>query len=88
MYGPTLADVLLCDGTNVNHKVGEEGWCWCYRKYAPGDMKLEKLEKEARDVKKGLWADPYIGKRAREIPRWTRNRAGRGVGLLVVAAFR
>ena len=34
-YGHTIADVLLSDGTNVNHTLVEEGWCWWYRKYAP-----------------------------------------------------
>lgn len=26
-YGRTLADVLLPDGTNVNHALVKEGWC-------------------------------------------------------------
>ena len=38
-YGRTIADVLLPDGTNVNHTLVKDGWCWWYRKYAhaPGD---------------------------------------------------
>ena len=56
-YGSTLADVLLSDGTNINHKLVEDGWCWWYRKYAPLDSELERLEKAARDAKKGLWSD-------------------------------
>ena len=63
-YGRTLADVLLRDGMNVNHELVEEGWCWWYRKYAPGDLELQKLEKDARDAKKGLWADP------KPVPPW------------------
>jgi hypothetical protein len=35
-YGRTIADVLLPDGTNVNHSLVKDGWCWWYRKYAPG----------------------------------------------------
>ena len=57
-YGRTLADVILPDGTNVNHMLVKGGWCWWYRKYAPGDTVLEGLEREARETKKGLWADP------------------------------
>ena len=57
-YGRTLAYVLLPDGTNVNHELVKNGWCWWYRKYAPGDIELEELEKSARDAKKGLWQDP------------------------------
>jgi endonuclease YncB( thermonuclease family) len=34
--GRTLADVLLSDGTNVNYALVKDGWCWWYRKYAPG----------------------------------------------------
>jgi micrococcal nuclease len=57
-YKRTLADVILPDGTNVNRTLVQEGWCWWYRKYAPGDTVLEDLEKEARGGRKGLWADP------------------------------
>jgi endonuclease YncB( thermonuclease family) len=46
-YGRTLTDVLLPDGTNVNHTLVKEGWCWWYRKYAPGNRELERLEKNA-----------------------------------------
>ena len=35
----------------------KQGWCWWYRKYAPGDTVLEGLEKDAGEAKKGLWAD-------------------------------
>ena len=56
-YQRTLADEVLSDGMNVNHELVKEGWCWWYRKYAPGDTILEGLEKEARDIKKGLWVD-------------------------------
>jgi len=27
-YRRTIADVLLSDGTNINHKLAEEGWSW------------------------------------------------------------
>jgi Staphylococcal nuclease homologue len=52
------ADVLLPDGTNVNHELVKEGWCWWYRKYALQNTVLERLEKEAREAKKWLWVDP------------------------------
>ncbi len=57
-YGRTIADVLLPDGTNVNHTLVKNGWCWWYRKYAPGDTVLEELERDARQGRKGMWADP------------------------------
>jgi endonuclease YncB( thermonuclease family) len=59
-YGRTLADVLLKDGTNVNHMLVKDGWCWWYRKYAPENGELEKLE----EARKGLWADPQ------PVPPW------------------
>jgi endonuclease YncB( thermonuclease family) len=52
------------DGTNVNHTLVKDGWCWWYRKYAPGDTVLKGLEKEAREARKGLWADPQ------PVPPW------------------
>jgi micrococcal nuclease len=58
-YKRTFADVRLRDGTNVNHMLVKRGWCWWYRKYAPGDTVLEGLENEAREVRKGLWANPH-----------------------------
>ena len=63
-YGRTIADVLLPDGTNVNQELVKQGWCWWYRKYAPGDTVLEGLEMEAREAKKGLWIDPQ------PVPPW------------------
>lgn len=63
-YARTIADVLLPDGTNVNHELVKEGWCWWYRKYAPGNVILEELERRARGAGLGLWADPA------PIPPW------------------
>ena len=71
-YGRTIADVILPDGTNVNHTLVKDGWCWWYRKYAPGDTELETLEKSAREAKKGLWVDPA------PIPPWVYRKARRG----------
>jgi len=63
-YRRTIADVLLPDGTNVNHTLVKEGWCWWYRKYAPGDVMLEELESRARASGIGLWADSH------PVPPW------------------
>ena len=48
----TLAHILLPDGANLNHTLDKNGWCWWYRKYAPGDTVLEGLETEARKERK------------------------------------
>ncbi len=63
-YGRTIGDVILPDGMNANQELVKQGWCWWYRKYAPGDMVLERLETEAREAKRGLWADPH------PVPPW------------------
>ncbi len=46
-----------------------------YRKYAPVDTRLEKLEVEVKEAKKGLWADPG------PIPPWVYHQAKRGQSL-------
>jgi len=71
-YGRTIADVLLPDGTNVNHMLVKDGWCWWYRKYAPGNVILEELERRARASGLGLWVDPH------PVPPWIYRKARRG----------
>ena len=56
--------MFLSYGTHVNHALVKEGWCWWYRKYAPGEMELERLEKEAREARKGMWTD------LQPVPQW------------------
>ncbi|UVT21657.1 MAG: thermonuclease family protein [Nitrospira sp.] len=70
-YGRTVAEVLLSDGTNVNHVLVREGWCWWYRKDAPRDTVLEGLENEAREARKGLWIDPN------PMPPWEWRKRGK-----------
>ncbi|MBK5280998.1 MAG: thermonuclease family protein [Nitrospiraceae bacterium] len=70
-YTRTFADVLMPDGTNVNQELVKQGWCWWYRKSAPGDTVLEGLEAEAREAKKGLWVDPA------PVPPWEWRKLGR-----------
>lgn len=43
---------------NLNQELVKQGWCWRYRRYAPGETVLEGVENEAREAKKGLWVDP------------------------------
>ena len=70
-YHRLLGDVVLPDGRLLNRELVREGFCWWYRKYAPGDTVLEGLEQEARAAKKGLWADPQ------PVPPWEWRKRNR-----------
>ena len=70
-YKRTLADVILPDGMSLNQELVKQGWCWWYRKYAPGDTVLEGLENEAREGKKGLWVDLH------PVPPWEWRKRSR-----------
>jgi hypothetical protein len=50
---------------------GDYGMAWWYRKYAPGDAALEGLEKDAREARKGLWAD------LQPVPPWEGRKRSR-----------
>jgi endonuclease YncB( thermonuclease family) len=63
--------VILSDGMNLNQELVKQGWCWWYRKYAPGDTVLVGLEREAREARKGLWDAPA------QVPPWEWRKAGR-----------
>ena len=55
-HGRTVADIFLADQTNVSYEIVRAGLaCW-YRKYSK-DPNLAELETQAREDKKGLWAD-------------------------------
>ena len=49
---------LESTGESINHKMVEQGYAWWYRKYAKNDKELEKLQKQAKLKKRGLWAMP------------------------------
>ena len=53
-YTRTLADVLLLDGSNLNHTLVKNGWCWWYGTYAPKNTELARLEQNARETQQGL----------------------------------
>lgn len=65
---------MLPDGKVLNQELVREGMCWWYRKYAPHDKELVWLEVEAREAKRGLWADPN------PVPPWEWRKLGRARG--------
>jgi micrococcal nuclease len=86
-YRRSNADVLLPDGMNLNQELVKQGWCWCwwYRKYAPGNTVLERLEHKAREARKGLWVTciPFrrgSGGRGKSVSRQTLLLGGASLG--------
>ena len=67
MYGRTITDVFLPDGMSLNQELIKQGWCWWYRRYAPGDVVLGGLETEAREAKNDLWVIPV------QVPPWRKR---------------
>ena len=57
-YGRYVGDVYLPDGRMLNRELVRAGFAWWYRQYAPNDKVLEQLEREAREARRGLWANP------------------------------
>lgn len=70
-YGRTIGDVVLPDGRILNRELVKAGFAWWFRRYAPKDRELEKLESEAREARRGLWVD------ADPIPPWEFRRLSR-----------
>lgn len=57
-YGRTLGDAVLPDGRHLSSEMVRAGFAWWYRQYS-NDRNLEALEAEARQSRRGLWADTY-----------------------------
>ena len=55
-YGRTVAEVW-CGEVNANRAMIENGFAWVYRKYAEGRVDLMAAEVDARNARRGLWAD-------------------------------
>ncbi len=68
-YGRTVAVIILPDSKNLEQELVARGMAWWYRYHAPEDKTLQRLEKEARKNKRGLWSDPN------PMPPWDWRRA-------------
>jgi hypothetical protein len=55
----------------LNQELVKDGWCWWYRKHAPRNTELARLEQNARVTKKGLWVDPA------HVPPWEWRKRSR-----------
>ena len=56
-YARLLGEVILPDGRSLNQELVRAGFAWWFRKYSR-DLTLAHLEEEAREGRRGLWADP------------------------------
>jgi endonuclease YncB( thermonuclease family) len=54
--GRLLGEVVLPDGRNLSQELVRAGYAWWFRKYS-SDIRLARLEEEARQDHRGLWAD-------------------------------
>jgi len=57
-YGRVIGRVFLVSGNTLSRELVKAGRCWWYYKYAPDDQTLAELEAEAKENKRGLWANP------------------------------
>ena len=72
-YGRTVAEVVLPDGRILNEELVVKGLAWQNRKTSH-DPRLALMETEAREMKRGLWADPD------PVPPWEWRKAARSGG--------
>lgn len=70
-YGRTVGRVEI-GGGRLGEILVREGLAWWYREYAPRDGELERLELQARNANRGLWARPN------PIPPWDWRQGERG----------
>ena len=59
-WGRTVAIVILPDGTNLNEEIVRAGYAWVYTRYCrevPLCVGWGLLQQEAREARRGLWAD-------------------------------
>ena len=54
--GRLLGEVVLPDGRSLNQELVRAGYAWWFRRYSR-DVRLARLEEEARQGRRGLWAD-------------------------------
>jgi endonuclease YncB( thermonuclease family) len=73
-WGRIVGEVILPDGSSLNQELVRAGLAWWYRKYAPKDFELRRLEQVARVFGRGLWADPD------PVPPWEFRRKKRKPG--------
>lgn len=82
-YGRIVAEIILPDGRNLNHELVQAGFAWWFRRYAPHNTELSRLEAEAQAAKRGLWSDhdpvpPWDWRSAKAAASSNKTAAGTG----------
>jgi endonuclease YncB( thermonuclease family) len=55
-YGRVLG--WVCVGrTGVNSELVRNGYAWWYRQYSPRETRLQQMEAQAKQARRGLWSD-------------------------------
>jgi endonuclease YncB( thermonuclease family) len=72
-YGRAVGRVRV-QGGSLNAMLVRDGLAWWYRRYAPSDTELERLERQARNANRGLWSAPG------PVPPWDWRDRGRAGG--------
>ena len=67
-YKRLVCRVTLPEGRDLSEELVRAGLAWWYKHYAPDDKMLARLETDAREAKRGLWADPN------PVPPWQWRR--------------
>jgi len=55
-YGELVGDVYCADGKLLSHELARAGLAWYYLRHSR-DKTIERIEREARATKRGLWSD-------------------------------
>lgn len=71
IYRRAISEVRLENGPDPTEEMVRAGLAWWNRKYAPLNKKLEQIEEEARQGRRGLW------QRAAPTPPWVWRKKNR-----------
>lgn len=56
-FGRLVALVRLADGRLLQDELLRAGLAWWFRRYAPKEAPMARLEEEAREARRGLWRE-------------------------------
>ena len=71
--GRIIGWVMVDDGIWVNKVMVLTGMAWWYERYAPDEVQLREAQEDAREAKRGLWAE------AMAVAPWDWRNWGNGV---------